>query len=73
VPTRYPGSESSSDGLIVLARKTVWDEIAPDTFRGLGQRIIATDIDDIPLMDVRSIVLTPGGEDDASPLGDDHG
>jgi type VI secretion system protein ImpE len=73
VPTRYPGSESSSDGLIVLARKTVWDEIAPDTFRGLGQRIIATDVDDIPLMDVRSIVLTPGGEDVASPLGDDHG
>jgi type VI secretion system protein ImpE len=73
VPTRYPGSESSTDGLIVLARKTLWDEIAPDTFRGLGQRIIATDVDDIPLMDVRSIVLTPGGEDDASPLGDDHG
>src|SRR5215468_6017063 len=24
VPTRYPGSESSDDGLVMLARKTVW-------------------------------------------------
>lgn len=73
IPTRYPGSEASDDGLIVLARKTVWDEIAPDTFRGLGQRVITTDVDDLPLMDVRSIALTPGGEDDESPAGGDNG
>jgi type VI secretion system protein ImpE len=73
VPTRYPGSESSADGLIVLARKTVWEEIAPDTFRGLGQRVVATDVDDTPLMDIRSIVLTPGDEGDAPPTADDHG
>jgi type VI secretion system protein ImpE len=73
VPTRYPGSESSADGLIVLARKTVWEELAPDTFRGLGQRVIATDVDDIPLMDIRSIVLTPGDEAEPPPNGDAHG
>ena len=28
IPTRYPGSEASDDGLIALARKTVWEEIA---------------------------------------------
>jgi type VI secretion system protein ImpE len=72
VPTRYPGSEASSDGLVVLARKTVWEEIAPDAFRGLGQRVLATDIDETPLMDVRSIVLTPAGED-AAPPGEDNG
>jgi type VI secretion system protein ImpE len=72
VPTRYPGSESSADGMIVLARKTTWEEIAPDTFRGLGQRVFATDVDDIPLMDVRSIVLTPGDEEGA-PSTADHG
>jgi len=58
IPTRYPGSEKSSDGLIVLARKTVWEEIAPDMHRGLGQRIFATDADDAPLMEVRTISLT---------------
>jgi type VI secretion system protein ImpE len=58
IPTRYPGSETSGDGLIALARKTVWEEIAPDTHRGLGQRIIATDTDDVPLMEVRAI--SPG-------------
>ena len=27
IPTRYPGSAASPDGLIALARKTVWEEI----------------------------------------------
>jgi type VI secretion system protein ImpE len=57
----------------VLARKTVWEEIAPDTYMGLGQRVMATDIDDIPLMDVRSVALTPdGGDEEAAPPADDH-
>jgi len=74
VPTRYPGSEASSDGLIVLARKTVWEPIGEDTFRGLGQRVIATDVDDIPLLEVRSIMLTPAvGEEHAATVADDHG
>jgi type VI secretion system protein ImpE len=71
IPTRYPGSETAGDGLIVLARKTVWEEMAPDTHRGLGQRIIATDTDDIPLMEVRMISLTGGSAEAGSP--DDHG
>ena len=58
IPTRYAGSESSADGLIALARKTVWEEIDPDAHRGLGQRILATDIDDFPLLEVRTISIT---------------
>src|SRR3984893_14596212 len=58
IPTRYPGSAASGDGLIALARKTVWEKMAPDTHRGLGQRIIATDTGDAPLMEVRTISLT---------------
>ena len=73
IPTRYPGSETASDGLLVLARKTVWQEIAPDTFRGLGQRVIATDVDDIPLMEIRTIVLNPGDEEQAAPSDDANG
>jgi type VI secretion system protein ImpE len=72
IPTRYPGSASAGDGLIALARKTVWEELAPDTHRGLGQRIIATDIDDIPLMEVRTISLT-GSAEETPELAEDHG
>jgi type VI secretion system protein ImpE len=72
IPTRYPGSETAGDGLIALARKTVWEEMAPDTHRGLGQRIIATDTDDIPLMEVRAISLT-GTIEAATDPAPDHG
>ena len=71
IPTRYAGSATSSDGLVALARKTVWEEIAPDTHRGLGQRIITTDAADVPLMEVRTISLTAPVE--AAELAGDHG
>jgi type VI secretion system protein ImpE len=57
IPTRYPGSETSEDGLIALARKTVWQEVAPDTHHGLGQRLIATDAGDVPLLELRTLVV----------------
>jgi type VI secretion system protein ImpE len=72
IPTRYPGSETAEDPLIALARKTVWEEMAPDAHRGLGQRIIATDTGDVPLMEVRTISLT-GSVEQATDLADDHG
>jgi type VI secretion system protein ImpE len=72
IPTRYPGSASSTDGLIALARKTVWEEIAPDSHRGLGQRVLATDADEVPLLDARTITLT-GGVEDTTEIADDHG
>jgi type VI secretion system protein ImpE len=58
IPTRYPGSEASADGLIALARKTVWDEVAPDAHHGLGQRVFTTDAEDVPLMEVRAVTIT---------------
>jgi type VI secretion system protein ImpE len=79
IPTRYPGSEAAGDGLIALARKTVWEEMAPDTYRGLGQRVLATDIDDVPLMEVRTISLAGAAEattdlpEESRDLPDDHG
>lgn len=62
IPTRYPGSETSGDGLLALARKTVWDEVAPGAHRGLGQRLLSTDDGDVPLMDVRTLVIHPNVE-----------
>jgi len=72
IPTRYPGSERSDDGLIVLARKTVWEEVSPDTHHGLGQRVIATDAGEVPLMEIRSLVIRSVAAE-AAGAGADHG
>lgn len=72
IPTRYPGSEKAGDGLIALARKTVWEEIAPDMHRGLGQRIIATDADETSLMEIRAISVA-GNLDETGDRQDEHG
>jgi type VI secretion system protein ImpE len=60
IPTRYPGSEKAQDALIQLARKTDWDESAEGVSRGLGQRLLATNIEDYALMDTRLIELNFG-------------
>jgi len=57
IPARYPGSESDKDGLIRLGRKTEWDEVAPETFHGRGQRMFATDSGEYALLSVRRIEL----------------
>lgn len=57
VPTRYPGSQDSADGLINLARRTEWSELGPDRWAGLGQRVLATDAGEHDLMAVRTITL----------------
>jgi type VI secretion system protein ImpE len=72
IPTRYPGSETSADGLISLARKTVWEEVAAGTHHGLGQRIIATDAGDVPLMELRTLALRSGVSEPDRP-GAEHG
>jgi type VI secretion system protein ImpE len=67
IPTRYFGSEQSSDGLIRLARKTDWVEIAAETVEGRGQRLLATDLGDHPLMDIRVVEFDhPEGASDAA-------
>jgi type VI secretion system protein ImpE len=55
IPTRYPGSERSSDNLVRLARKTEWHEPVAGASLGLGQRMLSTEELDLPLMDVRRI------------------
>lgn len=56
VPTRYPGSEQSDDGLINLARKTEWQPLpGTERYAGLGQRVLVSDLGDHDLMAVRQI------------------
>jgi type VI secretion system protein ImpE len=59
VPTRYPGSESAEDDALRLARRTDWQELAPDTFQGLGQRMLATDAAEYSLLEVARVDLDP--------------
>lgn len=55
IPARYAGSENSQDPLIQLGRKTDWVELADGVYQGLGQRMLATDQDEYPLLDIRQI------------------
>jgi type VI secretion system protein ImpE len=71
IPTRYPGSESSGDGALALARKTAWEPFAEDAYRGLGQRIFATDAGETPFLDVRAITIRQD-EPAPDPSGADH-
>lgn len=57
VPTRYPGSESAADTSLSLSRSTVWQEPAAGVFSGLGQRVLATDAGEYPLLEIREISL----------------
>ncbi len=57
IPTRYPGSEESGDTQIRLAHRTEWREQEADVYLGQGQRILTTDGDEYPLLNIREIVL----------------
>jgi type VI secretion system protein ImpE len=59
IPTRYPGSEDSDDVAVRLARKTVWEPLGADGYRGLGQRVLVTDTEEYGLLDIRELVLAP--------------
>ena len=62
IPSRYPGSEAAEDGLVIVGRKTIWQPALGDAFEGLGQRVLATDQGDTPLLEVRSIQLQSAAE-----------
>jgi type VI secretion system protein ImpE len=57
IPTRYPGSERSDQGAILLSRRTEWIERGPGLHEGLGQRLLITDEAEYALLDVRRITL----------------
>ena len=69
IPTRYSGSEASEDGGIALARKTVWESLGCDTYRGLGQRLLATDGGETPILEIRTITVHQEGAAAGEPPG----
>jgi type VI secretion system protein ImpE len=70
IPTRYPGSESSADGHILLARRTEWTEPRPGLYHGLGQRLLTTDSGEVSIMDVRELLLGTAAETTAASSAD---
>ena len=54
IPSRYPLSYQH-DPLLALSRKTEWQDCGEGLFIGLGQKIWATNTDEYPVMDIRSI------------------
>lgn len=57
VPTRYPGSEHASAPL-ALARRTEWTDRGGFAL-GLGQRMFATEAEEVALMDLRRLEIVP--------------
>lgn len=57
IPTRYPDTDLARGDLLALARSTEWRETRPGSFIGLGQRLLATDVAELALMDLRSITF----------------
>ncbi len=62
IPTRYAGSAGSGDAALQMARKTEWEPIGTDHFRGLGQRILTSSGPELGLLEVREILLSPPGD-----------
>ncbi len=61
IHTRYPGAATAEDPALTLARRTDWSAMAPGQDRGEGQRMLATDQEDLSILDVREIVFDHGG------------
>ena len=57
IPARYPGSENAEDGALQMARRTDWNEAWPGLQFGVGQRLLATDAGEYPLLGVREILI----------------
>jgi type VI secretion system protein ImpE len=52
----------TNDPLVRLSRRTEWVEAPAGVFSGLGQRVLATDVGEFPLMDVREILIAPAAD-----------
>ncbi len=56
LPVRYVGS-AGGDAALQMARRTDWLPLAEAQYRGLGQRVLATDAAETGLLQVRQIVF----------------
>lgn len=55
VPSRYPGSHASPEGMVQLGRRTDWLEVRPGVWTGLGQRMFSSDQGEHPMLGLERI------------------
>ena len=63
LPVRYASTPLAEGGPMALSRQTEWLDMTGGTFRGIGQRVLATDTTEQGLLEVRSITF----DDAAAP------
>jgi type VI secretion system protein ImpE len=59
IPVRYPGTVASGDDEEKLSRKTTYQEFDAGYCVGSGQRMLATDAGEFPLLETQLITLGP--------------
>ncbi len=69
IPTRYPGTLAQGGNAEKLARATDWRDAGADTFTGIGQRLLATDAGDTPIMELRTLAVRQDAAGDAAGNG----
>jgi type VI secretion system protein ImpE len=58
IPARYPGTELADKDALRLSRMTTWQQLGPESFVGIGQRMWATDVGEFALLDTREITFS---------------
>jgi type VI secretion system protein ImpE len=58
LPARYPGSEKSLDVQVVRAAKTEWKVLNEQYAQGLGQKILVTDRQELPILECLQLELS---------------
>jgi type VI secretion system protein ImpE len=57
IPARYPGSGAVDDTQIRMGRRTEWRNLENDTYVGVGQRMLTTDVSEIGLFELRDLII----------------
>jgi type VI secretion system protein ImpE len=57
VPTRYAPMPDGASAMLQLARLTEWEAMGDGQYRGLGQRLLTTDTDELGLLQARELVF----------------
>lgn len=65
IPTRYAGTVANGSDAEKLARETQWRDLGADTYAGIGQRLLTTDLGDTALMDLRLLEMDVEVPEDA--------
>lgn len=61
VPVMAPGSWQDEDDTVRLGRSTAWIALDDGREAPIGQRVLRVDDDEMPLLEVRELVITTGG------------